>query len=83
MKTHHAVVEEATESDTDTWVYITCEPKDGFQNKVPYTKFWDKVDCKNCLRRKPSKIDCCCAAPESFGKEHCADCHGRVKGKTK
>ena len=64
MKTHYAEVEEATESDNETWVWIACEPKDGFQNKVSYTKKWDAVDCRNCLRLRPE------SAPEqSKGKE--------------
>ena len=51
---HHAVVEEATESDNTTWVYIDCAPPDGFENLAAYSKHWEGVTCKRCLRRKPS-----------------------------
>lgn len=49
-KTHHAWVDEATESDNQTWVYITCDPHDRFVNALRYSKNWTNVDCKNCLR---------------------------------
>lgn len=64
MKTHHATVQEATESDNTTWVFITCDPGERFESDLPYSKWWDdSVNCKNCLRSKPK------AAPPGFPAE--------------
>lgn len=54
---HYAEVEEATEIDNITWLFINlaCEPKDGFQHQAPYSKWWKDVTCKNCLRMKPKE----------------------------
>jgi hypothetical protein len=54
MKVHYATVDEATESDNTTWVYIACDPGDQFVNKLSYSKWWAGVTCKNCLRCAPT-----------------------------
>ena len=49
--THAASVEQATESDNTTWVYILCDPQD---NKYGYDdpEYGDTKDvtCKRCLK---------------------------------
>lgn len=49
---HHATVQEATESDNTTWVWITCDPGNRFENleEISYSKWWDDATCRNCLR---------------------------------
>lgn len=59
-KTHHATVEEATESDNETYAYITCDPDERIEDPK-YSKNWEWVDCKRCLsyaseRKVPRQI---------------------------
>lgn len=52
-KTHHADIEEATESDNTTWVYILCHPDEHIEDPK-WSKDWEGVDCKKCLKRQPT-----------------------------
>jgi len=52
-KVHHATIGEATESDNQTWVYIDCDPDDRIEDPE-YSKNWDYVDCKRCLKKRKS-----------------------------
>ena len=47
--THFASIEQATESDNTTWVYILCDPRDekyGYEDP----EYGDVVTCKRCLK---------------------------------
>lgn len=54
MKTHHAWIEPATESDNTEYASITCDPEELIEDPE-YSNNWEDVSCKRCLVAKPAE----------------------------